>query len=687
MKYLLLFLAGLSCQTAFAQPNKTNLKDLNSAVNVFLGSSGDHGQLSPAASYPFSMLSIGPQTYPNTHTGYEHNAKEFIGFTHNRFEGVGCTGSGGNLFIKPFLGKTDDNANLIKAKENASPGYYSVGFSNKISAELTVFKNEGRHRYRFPKGEKGFMLDLGHSFNGGFVDEEHSSSASALSGWISSKTTCGAGVYKLYYYLEFSKPVTWQSVGEHRLVAVPDAAADEIEVRVYFSSTNAAYARKGLTSLSFDQLKKKSTDGWNAHLNRITVKGDREREQLFYSMLYRTIQSPYQVSEPDGTYHAINGTDQNYKGMIYNGWAIWDNYRTQLPLLSVAYPERYQDIAWSIANLYNYGKKDYATKLEPTPTVRTEHGIVVILDAIRKGYQIDVKKIADSLIREVDRLDFGSPDKALESSYDTWALSEILGIIGDKAGSEKYRKKALEYKNHWNKDFKDVTKPDVDKMQARKLYQGTIWQYRWFVPFDVKGLIDLVGGEKTYLQQLDYFFKKDLYNHANEPDLQVPAMYNATPQAWKSQKLMHNYAVDTVVQYYFNDNSRGIDPFVDRIYKNVPQAYIRTMDDDAGAMSSWFVLTAAGISPACVGWPVYYLNVPLFESVTFNWENGKKLEISVKNFSDKNMYIRSAALNGKVLGRNWISQEELMAGGKLVFTATDQPLENTNIWLTDMNKK
>lgn len=207
------------------------------------------------------------------------------------------------------------------------------------------------------------------------------------------------------------------------------------------------------------------------------------------------------------------------------------------------------------------------------------------------------------------------------------------------------------------------------------------------MPFDVKGLIDLVGGEKTYLQQLDYFFKKDLYNHANEPDLQVPAMYNATPQAWKSQKLMHNYAVDTVVQYYFNDNSRGIDPFVDRVYKNVPQAYIRTMDDDAGAMSSWFVLTAAGISPACVGWPVYYLNVPLFESVTFNRENGKKLEISVKNFSDKNMYIRSVALNGEVLGRNWISQEELMAGGKLVFTATDQPLENTNIWLTDMNKK
>jgi len=668
------------------QPAMVN-RDLNSLVNVFLGSSGDHGQLSPAASYPFSMLSIGAQTYPNTHTGYEYNAKEFIGFTHNRFEGVGCMGSGGNLFIKPFIGKTDDHANLIKVNENAGPGYYSVGFSNKISAELTVFENEGRHRYRFPEGEKGFTLDLGYSFNGGFVAEEHSYSASSLSGSIRSKTTCHAGEYQLYYYLEFSKPVRWHSDSEHRLTALPDDSSAEIEVRISFSSTSIAYAKKNLSKAGFDELKARSAAGWNAHLGRITVKGDREREKLFYSLLYRAIQSPYQVSEPDGVYKAIDGSTQSYKGMIYNGWAIWDNYRTQLPLLSVAYPERYGDIAYAIANLYNYGKKDYATKTEPTPTVRTEHAVVVILDAMRKGYKVDAGRILDSLIKEVDHLDFGQPDKALESSYDTWALSEILSILGKKDLSEKYLAKALEYKNYWNKDFKDITKGDVDRMQARKLYQGTIWQYRWFVPFDVKGLIGLIGDEQTYLAQLDQFFKNDLYNHANEPDLQVPGMYNATGEAWKSQRLMHNYAVDTVVQYYFNDNSRGIDPFVDRIYKNQPQAYVRTMDDDAGAMSSWFVLTAAGISPACVGWPVYYLNVPLFESLQFNWQNGKVLKVDVKNFSDRNVFIKEVWLNGKKLDRNWISQEELMAGGTLSFVAADVPQENKNPWITEVKAR
>lgn len=662
-------------------------KDLAASVNVFLGSSGDHGQLSPAASYPFSMLSIGPQTYPNTHTGYEHSAKKFLGFTHNRFEGVGCMGSGGNLMIKPFLGNDAEQGTLIKVKEKANPGYYSVGFANNISAEMAVFKNQGMHRYRFPKGEKGFAIDLGYAFNGAFIAEEHAVSGTLLSGSITSKTTCGAGVYKIFYVLEFNKPVKWNTVTEHKLNAVPAADVNEIEVRVSFSSTNIEYANKALFNGDFEQLKTQSNQGWNAHLGRITVKGNPEREQLFYSLLYRTIQSPYQISETDGTYKAINGSTQKAPNMMYNGWAIWDNYRTQLPLLSVAYPERFQDIATSISNLYKYGKKDYATAFEPSPTVRTEHAIVVILDAVRKGYKINTEQIIDSLIKEVDRLDYGQPDKALESSYDTWALSELLDLMGRKEASLKYREKAMAYKEYWNKDFKDITRSDVDRMQARKLYQGTIWQYRWFVPFDVKGLIELIGGEVAYKKQLDTFFENDYYNHANEPDLQVPLMYNVTGEAYKSQKLMHNYAVDTVVQYYFNDNSRGIDPFVDRIYKNEPKAYIRTMDDDAGAMSAWFVLASAGISPACVGWPVYYLNVPLFESVKFNWDNGKTLMIKTENFSDKNYYIKEVKLNGKTLNRNWITQQEISAGGVLTIVATDQPQENKNAWISDINKK
>jgi putative alpha-1,2-mannosidase len=651
-------------------------KDPANAVNVFLGTSGDHGQLSPAASYPFSMLSIGPQTYPKLHAGYEYEAKRFLGFTHNRFEGVGCQGSGGNLLIKPFIGQ-DYRQELIKSSQQASPGYYRVDFTNKITAEMTVVEKMGMHRYQFPKGEKGFFIDLAHTLANKFVAEEHQILANTISGWIEAKTTCNVGTYRIYYYLAFDTGIKITQLSAHELVGKLPAELTKAQIKVGLSSVSVAYAKASIGNVSFDALKQKSHQGWNDALSKISVAGNPEREKLFYSLLYRTLQSPYVISEPDGTFSATDGKIKKANSARYNGWAIWDNYRTQLPLLSIGWSVPYQDMVSSLAHLYEAGKKDFASQTEPSNTVRTEHTIVVLLDSYRKGYQIDFEKIADSLIKEVDQLDYSKPDKALESSYDTWALSEILTIIGRKQLSEKYGNKALAYKQYWNKDFKDITKPDVDKVQARGLYQGTIWQYRWFAPFDNKGLINLMGGMDNYLSELNEFFEQDKYNHANEPDLQAPLMYNFTPEHWKSQELMHRFAVDTVIQYYFNENSKGIDPFVDVVYKNEPKAFIRTMDDDAGAMSGWFVLTACGIMPACPGWPIYYLNVPLFSSVSIQTAKGKTLTIKVENFAPNYKYIKSVKLNGKVLNRNYVTHQEINDGGELVFEATATP---TSAW-------
>jgi putative alpha-1,2-mannosidase len=642
-------------------------------VNTFLGSSGDHGQMSPAASSPFGMLSIGPQTYPNLHMGYEHKAKTFLGFTHNRMEGVGCQGSGGNILIKPYIGNNAQECILNKATESAGTGFYKVAFTNQIKVGIAVNKNVGAEHYTFPQAtQKSFYIDLSHTLANKFVAEEHTVSADGISGWIDSRTTCNVGTYRVYYALKFSDPVQFKAINAHQLTAGVSVA--QVQLNIAFSSVGVAHAKATLNTLSFDATKKSSETHWNDVLGRITVKGDLAREKLFYSLLYRTVQSPYLISEPDGSYRATDGSIQHTDGQAYNGWAIWDNYRTQLPLLAVLYPEKYKYMVTSIANMYKHGKKDYATQHEPSNTVRTEHAIVVLLDAYRKGFTVDFKGITDSLIAEVDRLDFKSPDKALESSYDTWALSQILNITGKQELAAKYKLKALAYKAYWNKDFKDLTKPDVDRVSARGMYQGTIWQYRWLVPFDNKGLIELMGGEKGYLKELNRFFDDDYYNHANEPDIQAPLMFNATSQPWRSQYLVQKFAVDTVVQYYFNDNSRGIDPFVDVIYQNKPDTYIRTMDDDAGAMSAWYVFAATGLFPACTGWPVYYLSVPLFNEVAFN-----NFTIKVTNYATNRRYIQSATLNGKPLNRNWLTHEEITNGGTLMITASSQP---NKVWGT-----
>ena len=658
-------------------------------VNVFLGSSGDHGQLSPAATYPFSMLSIGPQTYPKLHAGYEYRAKLFLGFTHNRFEGVGCQGSGGNILIKPFLGDNPANTKLIKSTESAAPGNYNVGFTNQIKASFAVVEKQGLEHYDFPAGAKGFYFDLSHTLANRFLSEEHTVDGQDISGYVQAKTTCSVGAYKIYYTIHLDKPVKWTDSGNHKLIATLDAGETSAEVRIAFSSVDVAHAKANLNSQTFPELKNAGTNGWDDVLGRIKVTGDPEREKLFYSLLYRTMQSPYQITEKDGSFRATNGSLQHSKEPLYNGWAIWDNYRTQLPLLSIIQPEKYKGMTTSLANLYAFGKKDYATQNEPTNTVRTEHAIVVLLDAYRKGYKVNFAAICDSLIKDVDLLDYSKPDKALESSYDAWALSQILKVLKKDELSAKYLKKAAEYKTYWKKDFEDITKRDVDQVSARGMYQGTILQYRWFAPFDLKGLVELMGGDAAYIKQLDHFFGNDEYNHANEPDIQAPFMYNASTEPYKSQLLVHQLAVDTVVQYYFNDNSRGIDPFVDRIYQNKPEAYIRTMDDDAGALSAWYVFVACGFSPANVGSPVYYLNVPLFKTVAFSWPKGKTFQITVENFDDKRPYLEKVVLNGKVLDRTWLTHEEIMKGGELVITASEVPnktLGVENRWVSDMNK-
>lgn len=650
---------------------KTDNKELINSVNVFLGTSGDHGQMSPSASYPFSMLSIGPVTSPHTHTGYEYYAKKYEGFVHTHLEGVGCTGSGGNILIKPILA-SNIQTELIKKKQHGESGYYEVLFENGIKSEMTVAHNFGLHKYHFPQNNNGLFVDLSYALSGRFVDEEHNVSENTVSGWIDTKTTCSRGVYRIYYALEIPGCQSIVEAGEHQLL-IEGNNTNDLRVYVGFSSVNTGYAKERIQKNSFQQLRLGAAAQWNRLLNRIQVIGEEDRVDLLYSLLYRGLQAPYLVSEGDGTYRATDGSVQHTADAIYNGWAIWDNYREQLPMLSLFYPDQYADIAKSIANLYPYGKDNWATKHEPSPTVRTEHAMVVLLDAWKKGYDVPLNEIKEYLLEEAESLDYGSPDKALESSYDCWALSEILKITGDEGLGEKYRQKAMEYKQYWLKDFADLTKNDIDRMQARGLYQGTIWQYRWFVPFDVEGLKELAGGEEAFLKQLDRFFEENNYNHANQPDLQVPGLYNATKEPWKSQKLFRELLLDTVVQCYFNNNSKGVDPYVGRIYKNQPRAYLRTMDDDAGTMSSWFVLRSLGLSAANVGEPVYYLTAPVFKSVKLDWESGKTFTISVENYNKDHFYIKSVELNGKTLTRNWLTHQEITAGGELVIRTSEVP--------------
>lgn len=658
MKKLLLFLLLCYAATASAQTDR---------VNVFLGSSGDHGQLSPAASSPFHQLSVVPFTNPATHTGYEYLAKEIKGFTHNRLEGVGCMGSGGLILIRPFV--ENDSKSLIKVGEQASPGYYAVHTAEGIGVEVAVDNDFGKEQYTFPVGKKGFFIDLGHAFNGAFVDNEFTLTGNLLLGKVRAKTTCHVGTYTIYYALEIPKASGWRKEGNKIWVDLNEQTKIT-DINIAFSAVNQNDAKKVLeefAKLDFAAVKKRTADRWKNSLSALRVKGDPDKVNLFYSLLYRSLQSPYVISNAQGDFRGTDGKIHHVKETRYHGWAIWDNYKTQLPLLELINPQMYQGLISSIADLYRYGKFDFAGPSEPANSVRTEHAAVVLLDAVKKGFQVDMEGIKDSLIRDTLRFDFRKPDKYLEGCYDLWAMAKLF-----PQDSKIYLERARSYQVIWNKEFKDLAKRDVDRMSAREMYQGTIRQYRWNVPFDVDGLKQLIGGEEDFTQQLDEFYDGYYFNRANEPDMQSLTLYYASNKPWRYQEWVHRIALDTTIQYYFNDNSRGIGAHIDKIYKNEPKALVRTMDDDAGAMSSWWVLSAIGLQQPLVGEPIFYISVPFFDQVILE-NNGRPLTIEVPNATAKKRYIKSIQWNGKDLGRLWIKHAEIRQGGTLRIESSEEP--------------
>lgn len=651
-------------------------------VNVFLGSSGDHGQLSPAASSPFHQLSVVPYTHPTTHTGYEYLAKEIKGLTHNRLEGVGCMGSGGLILIRPFL--ENDTKLLNKVDEQASPGYYAVNTAEGIQVAVAVEDDFGKEQFAFPVGKKGFFIDLGHAFNGAFVDNEFTETGNLLLGKVRAKTTCHVGIYTIYYALEIPKASGWRKEGNKIWVDLKEETKIA-DINIAFSAVNQNDAKKKVAEyakLDFETVKKRAADRWKNSLSVLKVKGDSDKVDMFYSLLYRSLQSPYVISDRQGDFRGTDGKIHHSKETRYHGWAIWDNYKTQLPLLELLDPQMYQGVVSSIADLYRYGKFDFAGPYEPANSVRTEHAAVVLLDAVRKGYQVDLLGIKDSLVRDTMRFDFKKPDKYLEACYDMWAMARLF-----PKDSKIYLERARSYQTIWNKDFKDLTKRDVDRMSARDMYQGTIRQYRWNVPFDVTGLKQLAGGEEEFVKQLDEFYDGYYFNRANEPDMQSLTLYNASKTPWRYQEWVHRIALDTTIQYYFNDNSRGIGAHIDRIYKNEPKAFIRTMDDDAGAMSSWWVLSAIGLQQPLIGEPIFYISVPFFNEIILD-NNGHPLTIEVPNASGKRRYIKSIQLNGKDLGRLWITHDELRKGGTLRIESTEKPTDYgiANNWISNINE-
>lgn len=662
-RYSGLLLVLLLCTTmAVAQNTKY--------VNLFIGTSGDNGQVAPGATVPFGMVCVCPDSDPRTHAGYDYAVTKVSGISVNRLSGVGCSGGGGNLRIRPVVPAQE--LHIDKSTEQAVPGYYTTAFTNGIVTELTATNAMAAEIFQFNRNTPtALWVDFASTFEGVATCHYERVSDTCIEGYVKARNVCGRGQYKLYFSLNTDHPFQLQEQQATTAALRFDEEVHTVEVRIGLSPLNTALASQECSrwkEMSFSKLKLQAIAQWEKQLQNIDVKGGEQDDKvIFYTSLYRTFLSPVDVTSPDGEYLGTDGKKYVSKDFrYYSNWSLWDTFRTKFPLLVLTEPVKMRDMATSLIHLYATGKKDWSTGFESTPTVRTEHAVILLLDAYRKGItNLDFRKGYAGMKEEMERLPMRSPDQKMESAYDLWAMAQIAEIIDEKEDAELYEQRSASlFEETWKKEFMNIT-PAFEVMKNNGLYQGTRWQYRWAAPQYIDKMIEWVG-QDSLRSQLSYFFDHHLYNQGNEPDIHVPYLFNCLGAPEKTQQLVRNLMTQPMIHKY-GGNSEFPTPYYGKAFKNDPVGYSPEMDEDDGTMSAWYVFGAMGFYPLLVGDEYYELTLPLFDKIQLRLSNGKKLTVEVKGRKKKDDLIRNIRFNGKGIDDYRISHLELLKGGHLVF--------------------
>lgn len=607
------------------------MADNSRYVNLFMGTAGDHGQVSPAAQLPFGLASVGPDCQTRTHSGYDFDDPVIRGFSVTRVSGVGGDGAGGNLRI--FPARTGQALSIVKGTEKAVPGYYETALDDGTRVRLTATLHCAAEQYRFgSEAERVLHVDFNSAIDPHrsacdfrFRDGRHAE------GWVESSTVCNRGKYRLYFLLETDAPFTVEASDGKTALLRFDPSLKQVEVRIGLSSLDEASAAAELEAIAlqrFDTLRKEAARAWAEILGKADVKGStKEQRILFYTSLYRVFLSPFDATF-GGRYRSTDGEVREADGWtFYSGWSMWDTFRTKFPLIVLLAPDAASDICRSLVTLYRCGKRNWATMSEPVPTVRTEHSQVTLLDAWAKGVcGFDLAEAWPAMVAEADAgrtpgardgLTRNSPDQRMETVLDLWAMSEIAGIIGDNDAQRQYAAEADSlFEDSWKREFMTIDSTYA-LMKGNGLYQGTRWQYRWAMPVFADRM-SAWHGESALADELEEFFARHLFNQGNEPDIQTPFLFPLFGRPEKTDSLVCALLTDETMIHLYGGNAEYPEPFVGRAFRNAVDGYAPEMDEDDGTMSAWYLFAQMGLYPVCVGTDRYELFTPLFRRITLH---------------------------------------------------------------------
>ncbi len=712
MKRIILYLLLITAFTAYSQ-------DLIKYVNPFIGTGG-HGHTYPGAIAPFGMVQLSPDTRLDGWDGcsaYHHSDSVIYGFSHTHLNGTGCSDYG-DLLIMPItkdnLWKNTEYSSVFKhSNETAQPAYYSVLLDKfGIKAELTASERVGIHRYSFPaNSDKKILIDLIHRDK--VIDSRiEFINDTVIYGYR--KSDAWANNQVLYFAIVVSSKIKdykiclndkdfsteKYEVGKNIKAIISFAEANPLILKVGISSVSSANAYQNIVAeaqnTSFDEIKAQAQAKWNKELSKIIVEGQDSNKIKFYTALYHCSINPNIYSDTDGRYRGMDGKihkADNYEH--YTVFSLWDTYRAYHPLMTIINQKRTNDFINTFLSQYEQGGLLPVWELAANETycMIGYHSIPVIFDAYNKGIRdYDFKKALDAMRHSANKDHLGlktyksmgyvssdfeheSVSKTLEYCYDDWCIAQMSLQLGYIDEYKYFLARSQNYKNifDYESGFMNARKnggfyrPFEPTEVNNNFTEANSWQYSFYVPHDISGLVDLYKSSEKFENKLDELFttrskvsgrdQADItgligqYAHGNEPSHQIIYMYNYINKPFKTQKLAKQ-----IMNTLYSIDDVGL-----------------CGNEDCGQMSAWFVMSAMGIYQVCPGDNNYAIGSPLFDRVTINLENGKKFEIITNQLSDKNIYIEKAVLDNKELASAFIPHFNIMNGGKIEFTMSSVP--------------
>lgn len=435
---------------------------------------------------------------------------------------------------------------------------------------------------------------------------------------------------------------------------------------------------KDIPHWDFDKVADEAKSLWNKSLETVSIEGGTERDKtIFYTALYHTMIDPRAFSDYNGKYTGADKKVHTADDFVYRTiFSGWDVFRSQFPLQTIINPALVNDEINSLIQIAELSGKAYFPRWEflnaYSGCMIGNPAVSVVVDAYEKGIRnYDIDKAFRYCKNSVDTFGNGNMgytpkalSKTLEYAYTDWCMGRFAESLGKTEMAKTYYNKSLNYKNIWNEEVNWFRAKDAegnwrrwkgDTIIGQGCVESNPLQQGWFVPHDIEGLTQLMGGTDSIQKKLIRFFEQTpgdflwnkYYNHPNEPVHHVPFLFNEIGLPEQTQKWTRQIC----------ENAYGTD------------AFGLCGNEDVGQMSAWYVLAAIGLHPVCPGDGKYQITSPVFSKVKLKLDetyyNGNTFTIVAHNNSPENIYIKSIKLNGQKLDRYWITHDEITSGGLL----------------------